>query len=295
MFEKLLVTTDLSEASRNLLKCLKDFKELGAKKATIIHILDVVDVGGLYPSLLKLIKPKLEEMKQFLENLNYESDIIVSLGNPAREINRIAVENNYSAIIAGTHGESLMKDVLLGSVVHKIIIVAKKPVLLIPFDILAEKKEDKCKTLCNKMFSEVLFPTDFSETAEKAFSYLQYIIQNTKPKVTFCHIQDIKKIEPYLTDKIEEFNKTDFERLSKLESVAASLGATETAKILKTGHPTKEIADIANSGKYTSVVMGSQGRSFIGETYLGKVTNYAVHHIDIPILIIPPDFRLKGV
>lgn len=290
MFEKLLVTTDLSEASYNLMKCLSQLNTLGAKEATLVHIIDVVDVGGIYGSLTKLLKPKMESLREMIEGMGYKTNIIIDLGNPAREINRIAVEGNFSIIVAGTHGESLLKDVLLGSVVHKIIISAKKPVLLIPLNILAEESSERCKALCGEIVKNILFATDFSDTAENAFLYLKYLAENSKADISLCHIQDQKRIEPHLKDKLEEFNKVDLERLSRLERDLKSLGTKSVEKIVEFGNPAKLITELANSGKYTMVVIGSQGRSFMGEPFLGKVANYAVHHIDIPLLIVPPKY-----
>ncbi|MFB3850424.1 MAG: universal stress protein [Acidobacteriota bacterium] len=290
MFEKLLVTTDLSDASQNIMKCLNQLKTLGAKEASLVHIIDVIDVGGLYGTFTKLLKPKMESLREMIEGMGYKTNIIIDLGNPAREINRIATEGNFSVIVAGTHGESLLKDVLLGSVVHKIIISAKKPILLIPLNILAEESSERCKALCGEMLKNILFPTDFSDTAENAFLYLKYLAENSKADISLCHIQDKKRIEPYLKDKLEEFNKIDLERLSRLEGDLKSAGARSVEKIIDFGNPAKLITELANSGKHTMLVIGSQGRSFMGETFLGKVANYAVHHIDIPLLIVPPKY-----
>ncbi|MGC8854936.1 MAG: hypothetical protein ACP5OY_08510 [Halothiobacillaceae bacterium] len=55
MLERLLVTTDLSEASENMLRCLEPLRRVGAREATLIHVADIRDVGGLYISLLKLL------------------------------------------------------------------------------------------------------------------------------------------------------------------------------------------------------------------------------------------------
>lgn len=48
MFERLSVTMDLSEVPENTLKCLGPLRKVGAKEASLPHVADIRDVGGLY-------------------------------------------------------------------------------------------------------------------------------------------------------------------------------------------------------------------------------------------------------
>ena len=72
-----------------------------------------------------------------------------------------------------------------------------------------------------------------------------------------------------------------------LENELKNLGASKTEKIVEFGNVCELLTEKANSGKYSLLVMGNQGRSYIKEAFLGRVANYAVHHIDIPILMVP--------
>ena len=51
-------------------------------------------------------------------------------------------------------------------------------------------------------FSEhILFPTDFSENAQRAFTYLQQMVGDRAKKVTLLHVQDKTRIEPHLAER----------------------------------------------------------------------------------------------
>jgi nucleotide-binding universal stress UspA family protein len=65
------------------------------------------------------INPLLKEKGKQLEEMGFRTRLEIPLGDPALEINRVARETGASVIVAGTHGESLAKDILLGSVVHR--------------------------------------------------------------------------------------------------------------------------------------------------------------------------------
>lgn len=287
MFERLLVTTDLSDASENLIKCLGPLRKVGAREATLVHVADIRDVGGLYVSLLKLLKPRLEHLEKILGEEGYITRIETPLGKPSVEINRFAVAGNSSIIVAGTHGESITKDILLGSVVHSMLQEATKPILLLPFNVLAETEKERCQVLCGDFFRHVLFATDFSDTADMAFRYLRHIVETTKVETTLYHVQDKARIEPHLKDKLEEFNRVDRERLERLEKDLAGAGAGKVHKVIEYGRPAKLLVERANSGAYSLLVMGNQGRGYLAEVFLGRVAHHVVHHADIPVLLVP--------
>lgn len=287
MLKKILVGTDFSDASLNMMNCLKYLKNCGTEEIKIVHCADIKDVGGLYISILNLLKPRMKQFEDLLKKKGFIVESEIPLGNPSYELNKIAVNGDFELIVIGTHGESFMKDILLGSVAHKTLQEAKKPVLLIPFNILAEKEEEKCKAICGNFFQHILYATDFSEVSEEAFIFLKGIVEITKSPVDLYHIQDKKKLTPHLLDKLEAFNKIDAERLTMLENELKNLGASKTEKIVEFGNVCELLTEKANSGKYSLLVMGNQGRSYIKEAFLGRVANYAVHHIDIPILMVP--------
>ncbi|MGC8854935.1 MAG: universal stress protein [Halothiobacillaceae bacterium] len=217
----------------------------------------------------------------------YATRVETPLGKPSREIDAFAVKGDYSVIVAGTHGEGLAKDVLLGSVVHDLLQQARKPVLLIPFNVLANEEEERCRALCGDFFQHVLFATDFSETADRAFGYLRHIVESTKAQTTLYHVQDGSRIEPHWKDKLEEFNRVDLDRLGRLRKDLLEAGAKEVDVSLDLGRPALKLVEKANSGAYSLLVMGNQGRGYLAEAFLGRVAHHVVHHADIPVLLVP--------
>jgi nucleotide-binding universal stress UspA family protein len=252
--------------------------------------MNVRNVGGLYISLKNLVEPLLMEKEKQLGEAGFRTRLEIPLGEPAYEINRVAKETDASLIVAGTHGESLAKEILLGSVAHRLLQIAEKPVLLIPITILeADNGGRKCDVLFGDLFRHPLFATDFSEPAERAFHYLEHIVAHTHPpEVTLVHVQDPVRIQPHLAHRLDEFNRIDRERLDALETRLKEWGARVVHKVVEFGRPGPLIVEKTRKGGYSILVIGGQGRGYMAEVFLGRVANHVVHRSTIPVLVIPP-------
>ena len=291
MFKNLLIAMDLSSASIRLLgmDCMGPLRGAGAESVTLVHVMNVRNVGGLYLSMKNLVEPFLKDKEKQLAGMGFRTRLEIPLGDPALEINRVARETDASVIVAGTHGESLAKDILLGSVVHRLLQLAEKPVLLIPITIFeGEGGEKKCDVLCGDLFRHPLFATDFSEPAGRAFHYLEHIVAHTRPlEVTLFHVQDQGRINPHLIHRLDEFNRIDLERLEELEKRLVEWGRSIVRKEVEFGRPGPLIVEKIQKGGYSMVVIGSQGRGYMAEAFLGRVANHVVHRSTIPVLVVP--------
>lgn len=290
MFKNLLIAMDLSPASIALItRCLGPLRTAGAESATLVHVMNIRNVGGLYISMKNLVEPLLREQEKRVREEGFRTRLEIPLGDPASEINRLARETGASLILAGTHGESLAKEILLGSVVHRLLQIAEKPVLLIPITILeAENGEAKCDVLCGDFFRHPLFATDFSEPAGRAFHYLEHIAAHTRPpEVTLLHVQDQGRIQPHLAHRLDEFNRIDRERLDALEVRLKEWGAGTVNKEVEFGRPGPLIVEKIGKGSYSILVIASQGRGYMAEVFLGRVANHVVHRSTIPVLVVP--------
>ncbi len=132
-----------------------------------------------------------------------------------------------------------------------------------------------------------MFCTDFSDTAERAFPYVEEIVECGAKRVTLLHVQDRGRIEKYLKDRLGEFNEIDRERLQRLKKSLEQRGASQVQIELPYGLPIQEILRIAERENKSLIVMGSQGRGFIGEVFLGSVSHQVVRRAPVPVLLVP--------
>ena len=178
-------------------------------------------------------------------------------------------------------------EIVLGGVASSIIHSAVKPVLLLRLRLKDENGAKICESPACDPLNHVLFPTDFSDNAEHAFGYVQKIADCGAKRITLLHVQDKSKIDRHLKERLEEFNKIDTERLERLKADLEKRGAKNIRIELSYGSPKKEIIDHIRQDGVSWVVMGSRGRGFISEMFLGSVSHAVARHSEVPVLLIP--------
>jgi nucleotide-binding universal stress UspA family protein len=235
------------------------------------HVLQAVHTEGLDQLILN-------KQKEALEQLGIKVITKMPVGHePARTLNDLAKEHNVSAILIGSHGKGILRSALLGSVTTMLLQEAERPVLLARIALL---EEGKCHLVCQKMFTRVLFPTDFSVTAEHALNYLGKIAADTKCPVTIMHV-----LEREPTDTEVANSRLLLESIRKR---LKSTGATDVNTDLASGEPVWEILDRAKEGAFSIIVMGSMCKGSVKEVFLGSVSNEVARHAELPVLLIPP-------
>jgi nucleotide-binding universal stress UspA family protein len=166
MFEKLLVATDLSRASDCLLQCAGELKDVGLKKVILTHVVYVANTPGMEDALEAEASPALLRQKKALEEQGIAVETRMPFGIPAHCLNDLSEKNDVDAIVVGSRGRSIAQRALLGSVAFKLLQVAHKPVLLARVRLIGEG--ETCRfSVCQRLFAQILFPTDFSETARR--------------------------------------------------------------------------------------------------------------------------------
>lgn len=286
MFGKIIVVSEVSNASAEMVKYIKSLKSLGTKECILLQCFNPQDVDAGVSSYLTSI---------FNENLQQQSDLLIEQGfvvktkvvsgNIKNEVNRVAMEEDCSLIVVGAEKHSMIGGLFLGGIGYDVIYGSTKPILLVR-DTLSDEREDESAKQ-NEVIQHVLFPTDFSENADIAFAYVKELVKNGVGHVTIFHIQDESKINPYLLHRLVEFNEIDQERLEKLKTELLLQNDINVDIQIRFGSPTAEILKIVDEQQIPLVVMGTQGRGFIKEIFMGSVSHNIVRHSSSSILLIP--------
>jgi nucleotide-binding universal stress UspA family protein len=288
MFHKFIVATDLSPASDAVVSCLSGLKDYGAQECLLLQCLSFANAASTaYAYHAEPLEELLSGQQKLLEQQGFRVEARTVVGTPKREINRIAVKKNYDLIVVGAQGHSLAEEKVLGGVAYGVINKTSKPVLVVP----VEKEpgaEEACKPVDRCGFSDhLLFATDFSEMADNAFVQLEQLVAAGAKKVTLVHIQDKTKLEQHLADRLEEFNTHDRGRLDNLKQALLKKGAPQIDTEVCYGIPFEEITRIVRERDVQMVVMGTQGRGFFGEVFLGSVSHNVARHSVAPVLLVP--------
>jgi nucleotide-binding universal stress UspA family protein len=286
MFEKLLIATDLSPASDCLLQCAGELKSTGLKQVVLAHVIYVANTPGLEDALEAEASPALMRQKATLEGQGIEVTTEMQLGIPARSLNELAEQHDVDAILIASRGRGILQRAVLGSVPFKLLQMAQKPVLLARVQLLGEG--ESCHfAVCQRLFEHLLFPTDFSETAEHAFWHLEQMAADLKGRVTLLHVQDRAYREIHLSGRQAEAQKEiDQERLESLRQRLAGRGVQVEAELVE-GVPREEILQRAASGTYSLIAMGTQGKGLFREALLGSLAHEVACTAELPVLFFP--------
>lgn len=288
MFRRFIVATDLSLSSFSVVSCIGGLHAFGARECLLLQCLNLPEKpsAGLSHATDSL-KANMAEQKRILEDLGFSTTERVVTGPAKTEINRIAREEKYSLIVVGSCGETLLGEMFLGGVADAVIHHATKPVLLLRIQKENEEEAACCQSAKCDFAEHVLFPTDFSDNASQAFPYVEKIVSDGAQRVTLLHVQDKTHIDPHLRHRLDEFNATDLERLEKLKQRLLEKGAADIDTQVVYGHPVREILRAIREKDVQLVLMGSQGRGYIEEIFLGSVSHNVARQSEAPVLLIP--------
>ena len=91
--------------------------------------------------------------------------------------------------------------------------------------------------------------------------------------------------------RLEEFNEIDRQRLEVLKDRLKDIGNAQIDVKISYGSPIEEILKRAKIEEASLVIMGSRGRGFVSELFLGSVSHNVVRHSEAPVLLISSQRR----
>lgn len=287
MFRKVLVATDLSPVSEGLCKRVSSLKKVGPREVWLTHVCNVSEVGGLANYLKAEHAAELEREVSILKKSGLNAKGVIRQGTPFAEINREATRRKASLIVVGSHGEGLLTEMLIGSTAFEVVRQSTHPVLIFRQEIIEREGDKRCRMRCRDPFEHVLFATDFSKNAAHALRFVDHICREAKARVTLAHVQERARIEPHLKGRLAEFNRIDRGRLETIAKGLKKRGAKRSDIAIPYGHAVKEILKLERKVKPTLIVLGSQGRSWTDELFLGSVAHNVIRHAKAPVLVVP--------
>jgi len=289
MFKTIILATDLSPASNALVECVIGLKALGVEKVFLTYAMGIRHLDELKYLIASKVEPFLLEQKKKLMDQGLDAVIELAPGMPSEEIHRVAEQNDASLIVVSSHGESMAEHVLFkfGGTVSEVLHSFTRPLLLVKTRIVKKATEICVEGSCSDYLKNILYCTDFSDTVQRAYKYVEKMVESGCKKVTIMHVQDKTKIDKHLSHKLEEFNKIDAERIEMLKEQLAKKGASNIQKKIPYGIPTAEILNEAKTGGYSLIVMGSQGKGYIREVFLGSVSHNIARYAEVSVLLIP--------
>jgi len=278
MFEKILVSMALSPATESLVAALPGMRDFGASKIALVHVAKPTR-GPTSQALshVEQLRSRLNGLADRLTEAGFTVTVRVPTGDSAGEVVRAAEEWEPDVILLGSRSRSLIQDAFIGSVAWDIIRNAGRPVFL---QRIEPNRSDPEAALENRgvgLPKHVVFPTDFSETAERAWPWLVDLAKEGGPSFTLLHVMPA-----------EEGRKEAERRLDKFAQELRDQGASDVECRARVGTPYEEILNAGGNRTDALVVMGTRGRGVLQGAVLGSVGRQILRQAASRVLLVPP-------
>jgi nucleotide-binding universal stress UspA family protein len=290
MFEKVLVPTDFSKYSREVLKCVGELPGLRE-----IIILNVVARDPLARTWDPVAEARDAEKRAADEAKSIESPgisirargISALDGEVADAINRVADEENVDLIMMGARGRSLIESAILGSTSRGVLQHGDRDLLLMRYKLLDTMEKGTYEKYCARIFSKVLVPTDLSEPSEAVLSILRNILGIGE--IILLHV--VSKGET--KEEIDGETSRATETLNEIASKIREGNVTVTPKVV-VGNAVEQIRKVADAEDVSLIAMSAQGRAALRKGRIGSTAYDVANSASRPVLIIRADMPISG-
>lgn len=275
---KAVLATDLSAASEATIKnetCLDCLGRIGIKE---MHLVTVVpsNVHAGMPGIdfEKRRRKAIRDYEGVIEQAGFDVTVHVVRGTPHRRIRGIAETIDADLTIIGSRGQSPLENRVIGSTARNLARTSTTPLVVNRI----ERGTDEPSVVRQHLFQRILYATDFSENANRAFDSFSYLRHATQ-EATLVHVETPKDPEP-----------AESEPMSRLEKLVTQLEDwdIETRTFVRYGDPAEEILDVENEVDPTAILVGSRGHSRLRRLLLGSVSEDLVAQANGNVMIVPP-------
>lgn len=140
MFNKILVAIDGSDMSNKAFETALNLAKENQSKLSLINVgkslsipqgMVIDSIDEVYDSMRKEGEEQLNRGKWLAESQGIKADIHYVEGDPAAQIIKLAKEGLFQLIVIGSRGLGPFKEMMLGSVSHRVSQLSHCPVLII--------------------------------------------------------------------------------------------------------------------------------------------------------------------
>lgn len=276
MREHLVVATDFSTPSKEMLANLDVLRDHGARKATLVYVrrrrYPTEDSAGherYYQTLL-------EDHAGALEKRGWQVETRNELGRAGSTIVDVAGEVGADLIVLANRGRNAVEQVLLGSVATDVLERSGLPVFL--FCDRAEPVSDQDGQ--PRLWDRIIHPTDFSDAADEALAWIPRMVADQPVPVQLMHVVDDRYYGPREGDERQQKLQQRHDRLQKA-------GIDQAESELVFGRPRKMLAEATDHYPGSLFVMGSHGHGWFEELMLGGVARAVARRASNHLLFVP--------
>jgi len=236
---------------------------------------------------IKEAETKLDQRKKLLEghDFNVKTHAEFIEGDVSRGIQKIADEEKVSLIAMGARGKGVIEGIFLGNVAKKVLRYGRENLLLMRYNTLEGLRGPTLDKFCSQPFSRVLCPTDLSEPAAEAISFIEEI--KGVEEILIQHVVHSGETWKEIEAHVDQANKILNAMAKEIEKAGSKVKVH-----VSTGSPAEEICDFAKKENVSLIAMSSFGKTyekgFLNKWTMGSIAYDVAKKADRPVLIVRP-------
>lgn len=290
MYDHVVVGVDFSPGSAALLQSLDALRNLGTTRLTLVHAIQVTypveptgSEGGQASVARRAPEENLDREAERLRQSGFAVHTEAIVGFPPDVILSVAADRAASLILVGSRSHSRTMEAFVGSVSWSVVHDSTLPVLIQRIT-PAEEPGGEMRVAGSGGFDRIVFPTDWSHTAERAFNEVVAIAKTgAVPSFLVIHVRD--RVEEARTGV--STRDDDMKLLDEIVDELRAAGAAEARTADPGGAPYIEILRAADDDGRSLIVMGTHGRGLVAEALIGSVSREVLRHARGPVLLVP--------
>jgi nucleotide-binding universal stress UspA family protein len=279
MFQKILVPTDFSRYSQNILECISELP--GEKNVVLLHVIQRSPMARVWDPVAEVeeARQKMEEQKLYLEALRFNVKTRVESimeGDISRTIQKVADEEKATLIMMGARGKGRVSGLFLGNVSRNMLRYGQTNLLLMRYKVLGGENLGR---FCRSLFTKVICPTDFSDPAKDVVFFVKEL--KGVGEIGLQHVVGSGESDEQIDAAVQE-------AASKLNAIAREIERPDL-KVrvhVQVGDAPQEISSLADREDASLIAMSSHGAGWLEQMVVGSTTYETARIANRPVLII---------
>ena len=296
-FTRILCPVDFSDTSVHAVEQAVSLAGWYQVPITALHVYNplVAPLPGLPVPAARVAEAELQrvrdETSSCLEAANttgVDVEVLVEVGQPAREILACAERRPADLIVMGTHGVGGFEHLVLGSVAEKVLRKATCPVLTVP---------PRARATSRLPFKRILCAVDFSDWSLVALDFARSVAEESGASLTLLYVVEwpwkeppapvLSELPPQQAAALGEYRRyIETSAMARLELLVPDALRDRCTTCLRHGTPYTEILRLAAAETADLIVLGVHGRNLIDMTLFGSTTSQLVRRATCPVLTL---------
>ena len=280
----ILAATDFSTRSQRAVRRAGLLARDSGAELTLVHVVDDDQPSDLVALESREAQRILgEQIGALAELRGLPSRALVVAGDPFDGILRAASSTAADLIVMGAHRKQLLRDILVGTTIERVIRTGPVPVLMVNREV-------------EQPYRTALAPVDLSEPSVNAIrtgmalglsggarlALVHAFLPLAKGQMFYAGLSR-ETIDGYVADEGLRATKEliAFLEANGLDDYGQSMRVDE-------GAPFEVISKVVEQSSPDVLIMGTHGRTGIVKALLGSVTEEVLRSLDVDILAVPP-------